>query len=92
LPQKQITATKIDLKEQYRFLYKPSSKKVELIDAPELKFLMVDGSGDPTSDGFQNATQTLYNLSFTSKFSLNFEKGLEWIGYLPQSIYFTSTF
>mgnify|MGYP001400339164 CR=1 FL=1 len=32
-------------------LYKPSAKKVEVVDAPAMSLLMVDGAGDPNSSG-----------------------------------------
>jgi len=51
---------------------------VEIVDVPEIKFIMIDGTGDPSSTVFQNAVQSLYNLSFTTKFSLKFERGLDY--------------
>lgn len=52
-------------------LYKPSAKACEIVDVPEMRFLMVDGSGDPnTSSAFQDALQALYGVSYTLKFSL----------------------
>ena len=72
------TPRRIDVRTQYKFLYSPSAKAVETIDVPELKFIMVDGSGDTTSDAFQNAIQTLYNLSFTTKFAMKKEEALDY--------------
>jgi hypothetical protein len=69
---------KFDLKKEYSSLYNPSSKKVEILEIPELKFIMIDGVGDPNSLAFQNAVQSLYNLSYTTKFSLKFERGLDY--------------
>ena len=38
---------KLDLKKQYRELYLPSAKECSVVDVPELRFLMIDGHGDP---------------------------------------------
>jgi len=55
-----------DLKELY---FPPTSKVVELV-VPELKFLSVEGRGNPnTSLDFQKAVEALYTLSYTLKFS-----------------------
>lgn len=64
---------KIDLKQEYRFLYGPSSKMVELVTVPKLGFIMVDGEigrGETpeTSAGFSEAMMALYGLSYTLKF------------------------
>ncbi|MFI5202589.1 MAG: GyrI-like domain-containing protein [Candidatus Kapaibacterium sp.] len=50
-------------------LYKASTKQPEFISVPTMKFLMVDGTGDPnTSPMFQDAVQALYGLAYTIKF------------------------
>ena len=60
---------KIDYKKQLKHLYKPSAKKVEVVEVPQMNFLMVDGEGDPnTSQSFSDAVQALYPLSYTLKF------------------------
>ena len=66
---------KIDLKKKYACLYKPSAKKVEIVDVPSMSFAMVDGVIEPgygpsTSPAFQNAVQALYGISYTLKFTL----------------------
>ncbi len=62
---------KIDYKKELKHLYKPSAKKVEIVDAPKMNFLMIDGQGDPnTSQAFQDAIETLYPLSYTLKFMI----------------------
>jgi hypothetical protein len=60
---------KIDYKKQLKHLYKPSAKKVEIVEVPKMNFLMVDGEGDPnTSKSFGDAIEALYPLSYTLKF------------------------
>jgi hypothetical protein len=63
----------LDLKKQWKHLYAPSAKKVELVDVPELKFMMIDGQIEPgegpgTSPGFEEATGALYSAAYTLKF------------------------
>ncbi len=60
---------KIDYKKQLKHLYKPSAGKVEIVDVPQMNFLMIDGEGDPnTSQEFQEAVEALFGLSYTLKF------------------------
>jgi len=60
---------KIDYKKKLRHLYNPSSRKVEIVEVPEMNFLMVDGQGDPnTSQAFSEAIQALFPLAYTLKF------------------------
>lgn len=60
---------KIDVKKKLKHLYEPSVKKVEIVDLPEMNFLMVDGEGDPnTAQSFRDAIEALYPLSYTLKF------------------------
>ena len=60
---------KIDFKKELKSLYKPSAKKVDIVEVPQMNFLMIDGEGDPnTSQSFQDAVDVLYPLSYTLKF------------------------
>jgi len=71
---------KIDYLKQLKHLYAPSAKKVEIVDVPEMNFLMIDGEGNPnTSQAFRNAVETLFSLSYTLKFMI--KKGEEEIDY-----------
>jgi hypothetical protein len=72
--------TKIDYKKALKHLYLPSAKKVELVEVPAMRFLMIDGEGDPnTSPAFQEAIEALYSLSYTLKFMV--KKGTIGIDY-----------
>jgi len=75
---------KIDYKKQFKHLYGPSAKKVEIVDVPQMNFLMVDGEGDPnTSNSFSDAIEALYLLSYTLKFMVKKGKmGVDY-GVLP---------
>ncbi len=65
----------VDLRKEYKYLYEPSSKKVELVQVPNLPFIRIDGeiekgSSPGTSNGFAEATQAIYGISYTLKFML----------------------
>lgn len=61
---------KLDYKKEFKDLYFPKAKPT-LIDVPNMKFIIVEGKGNPNSeDGeYQKALQLLYALSFTIKMS-----------------------
>src|SRR5512138_499223 len=69
----------LDLKKQYKHLYMPSAKKVEIVQVPRLQFAMIDGAIEKGSEpgisgGFQEATQALYGIVYTLKFMLKKRK------------------
>jgi hypothetical protein len=50
-----------------------------IVRVPETGFVMIDGQGDPnTSPGYADAIQALYSLSYTLKFALKRELGLQY--------------
>jgi hypothetical protein len=71
--------TKIDLKKDLKQFYTASQDHIALVEVPPLHFLMAEGQGDPnTSPAFQQAAETLFRLSYTLKFMLKKEQGLDW--------------
>lgn len=75
--------SKIDYKKQEKLLYNPSRVEFEIVEIPPMNFLMIDGKGDPnTSQEFQEATQTLYPVSYNLKFKSKREMGIDY-GVLP---------
>ena len=69
----------LDLRKQYKDLYKPSAKKAVLVQVPRLQFAMIDGAiekgGEPgTSPTFREAMMALYGLSYTLKFTSKLRK------------------
>ena len=69
----------LDLKKQYKYLYQPSSKKIETVQVPPLRFIMVDGSIEQGSEpgkspSFAEATQAMYSIAYTLKFMLKKRK------------------
>ena len=58
-----------DFKKEYKDLYMPEGRPV-LIEVPAMKFITVDGSGDPNNNPFyEQAVEMLYGLSYTIKMS-----------------------
>lgn len=49
--------------------YKAPRGRFELVDVPDLQFLMIDGHGDPNTDGpFGDAIEALFPLAYWLKF------------------------
>ena len=70
-------AVPFDFKKEYKELYLPKDKVV-LIDVPDMRFIMVDGVGDPNNNsGFEQAVELLYALSYAIKMSSKKGKQLE---------------
>ena len=59
---------KIDLKKEFKHLYKPSAQEVVEVEVPAFKYLMVDGIGDPeTSSDYAQAIEALFAVSHATK-------------------------
>ena len=70
---------KLDLRKQYKSLYQPSAQSVEVVDVPELSFVMIDGKIEDghspgTSPTFLEAMQALFGASYTLKFQSKLRK------------------
>ncbi len=60
---------KIDYVKKLKHLYRPSVKKVDIVEVPQMNFLMVDGEGDPnTSQSFHDAIEAVFSMAYTLKF------------------------
>lgn len=71
--------TKIDLRKELKQLYNPPAKEVALVEVPDMAYLMVDGSGNPnTTQEYQDALNTLYNVSYTLKFLIKKELSIDY--------------
>jgi len=61
--------TKIDFKKEWKDLYCPSKKDFRIVKVPLLKYLMVDGQGDPNSaPEYGAAVETLFAVAYKIKF------------------------
>jgi len=71
---------KIDYKKELKHLYSPSPKEPQIVDVPQMDFLMIDGKGNPnTSQEYKNAIEALFSVSYTLKFMI--KKGKTAIDY-----------
>ncbi|MCF8370243.1 MAG: GyrI-like domain-containing protein [Bacteroidales bacterium] len=72
---------KIDFKKELKQVYKASDKKIEVVEIPELKYLVVSGTGYPGDNPlFMEAIEILYGVAYTLKFMLK-EESLQPKGY-----------
>jgi len=65
----------LDLKKDLKAFYKPSPKKIEVMEIPHFNFLMIDGAIEPgkgpgDSPLFQENMGALYSAAYTLKFML----------------------
>lgn len=71
---------KIDLKKELKHCYRASAKAVAEVVVPRLKYLMIDGKGNPnTSADYAQAVEALFSVSYTAKFAV--KKGADAIDY-----------
>lgn len=70
---------KVDFKKRDKHLYKPSTKKPEIIEVPSLPYIMIDGTGAPQDEAFQMSCKALYNIAY--KIRMSHKKGLQPDGY-----------
>ncbi|HKT21559.1 MAG TPA: GyrI-like domain-containing protein [Nitrososphaerales archaeon] len=61
-----MSVTKLDLRKQLKPLYSPHG--VELVKVPPMKYIMVEGAGQPGGESFQQAMGVIYNVAYTLKF------------------------
>ena len=72
--------SKIDFKKELKHLYRPSPKEFVVVDVPPMKFLMIDGHGDPnTAQEYQDAVEALYAVSYKLKFVSKKELGKDYV-------------
>ena len=66
-----VNMEKIDYKKEYKDLYLPKTKAM-LINVPNMKFIMVEGSGNPNDENgeYKKSLELLYGLSFAIKMSI----------------------
>ncbi len=61
--------SKIDLKKELKQLYGVSAKAPVEVTVPPLRYLMIDGKGDPNnSQSYAEAVEALFSVSYTAKF------------------------
>lgn len=61
---------KYDVKRELRSCYAPKNTDWEIVEVPELRFVAIDGHGDPnTSAAYRHAVEALYAVAYTVKFA-----------------------
>lgn len=71
---------KLDMKKAHKEFYAPGDKEPVYVSVPSLKFLMVDGQGDPgTSQMYTEAIQALYGLAYKMKFAEKKQTGRDYV-------------
>ncbi|GAA1364098.1 GyrI-like domain-containing protein [Catellatospora chokoriensis] len=67
---KEAAVDKYDIKKARRELYAPSAKDFVVVDVPEMRYIVVDGRGDPnTSAAYAAAVEALFTTAYTLKFA-----------------------
>lgn len=61
--------TKIDHKKTLGKLYK-AGKKPEIIEVPDMNYLMLDGAGTPGNQAYVDAVGALYSLAYPIRFAI----------------------
>lgn len=74
---------KIDLRKSLGTLYAPSARRVDEVDVPPMRYLTIDGSGDPnTAPAYHEAIEALFAVSYTLKFLVKRRTGTDY-GVMP---------
>ena len=62
---------KINHAKEFSYLYKQPKNKISLVDVPPLKFLVIDGIGDPNNNpDYSEALSALYSTTYKLKFAI----------------------
>lgn len=79
----------LDWKKTLKSLYFPPADPV-VVDVPQMNFLMIDGHGDPnTSQEYAQALEALYSLSYTLKFAIKKEAGIDYAVYPSEGLWWS---
>lgn len=72
-------AEKVDLKKELT-AYRARQGELQMVDVPDLQYLMIDGHGDPnTAPAFSAAIETLYPLAYRLKFTSKQDLGRDYV-------------
>jgi len=62
---------KVDYKKEMKHIYNAPKKNPEIVDVPQMNFLMINGEGNPNiSERFKSSVEALFGLSYTLKFMI----------------------
>ena len=75
-----MTVEKYDVKRAYRNLYAPSARGFSMVDVPPMRYLAVDGHGDPnTAAEYADAVEALFSVAYAVKFRSRKELGRDFV-------------
>ena len=63
-----MSLVKLELRKTLKEFYNPPPGEVALVELPPMKYIMVDGQGEPGGKSFQEAMGVLYGIAYTMKF------------------------
>lgn len=82
---------KIDFKKELKHLYKPSAKKVSIVNVPPMNYIMIDGQGDPnTAQEAKEAIEALFTLAYTIKFIVKIEIEIDYVVMPLEGLWWTN--
>jgi len=71
---------KADFKRTLKALYAPERKAgMHLVTVPAMRFLMIDGQGDPNGPDYGRAVSTLYGVAYPLKFASKQQLGRDYV-------------
>jgi hypothetical protein len=71
---------KIDFRKSCKELFSAPTAKFVIIEVPELRYLMIDGAGDPnTACSYKEAIETLYPVAYAIKFASKLTLGRDYV-------------
>lgn len=74
------TNAKYDVKREHRELYAASSREFTIVDVPPLRYLAVDGHGDPnTAASYRDAVEALFGVAYSVKFASKRGSGRDFV-------------
>jgi hypothetical protein len=69
----------LDLKKDLKYLYSPSAQSFTVVDVPPMKFLMIDGKGNPsTAQEYKDSVEALYSTAYNLKFAVRKDQEIDY--------------
>jgi hypothetical protein len=81
----------LDLRTEFKHLYRPSAKTPALVDVPPMTVMAVDGEGMPGEERFQEAMQALFTLAYTTRFASKKELDIDYPVMPPEGLYWDAS-
>jgi hypothetical protein len=75
-----LRVEKIDFRKTLKNLYRPPVEKFVQVDVPPMRYLTVEGAGNPNSaPEYRDAVEALYSVSYPLKFASKKELGRDYV-------------